>query len=206
MNTSLENKAFNLNAEKAFEAKGYKYFTNGDYNLNIFGIRSAGSVLQENYFDDIICVDYKINGLWNREIFTATVDPGLSSLNNPINVKGCAILVPNQYSGMFKIGMHKSSYKALVQNKAVDVYRDNNKDNILDFDPATIENGLFGINLHKAGEASTIVDGWSAGCQVLAKSKDFEKLMSIVDKSAAIYGDTFTYTLLNEADIDTYVD
>ena len=29
--------------QRAVEGKGYKYFTNGDYNLNIIGIRNSAT-------------------------------------------------------------------------------------------------------------------------------------------------------------------
>ena len=70
----------------------------------------------------------------------------------------------------------------------------------MDCDESSIEEGMFGINIHKAGEAS-VVDGWSAGCQVLARGTDFRELMNIVELSIPIYGDVFSYTLLEEKDL-----
>ena len=69
-------------------------------------------------------------------------------------------------------------------------------------DKRTIDTGMFGINIHKAGIASTIVDGWSAGCQVLAKTDEYEIFMDLCRKQKlAGYGDKFTYTLLEEKDL-----
>ena len=119
-----------------------------------------------------------------------------------MNVKGTAILVPGQYRGSHKIGLHRGKYKALVQTGGrVCVYRDNNKDDILDMDPATEQDGYFGINLHKAGSHSTEVDKWSAGCQVWANADDFAAFMAIVEKSAETYGPQFTYTLIDEPQV-----
>ena len=98
------------------------------------------------------------------------------------------------------IGTHKT-YKALVQRDNVKVYRDKNKDLKYDLDSKTIQSGLFGINIHKSGKDSNIVDNWSAGCQVFKKEKDFNEFMSIINKSAEIFGNKFTYTLLNKNDI-----
>ena len=75
------------------------------------------------------------------------------------------------------------------------------KDNKFDLNPLSIDKGIFGINIHKAGDNSTLVDGWSYGCQVLAKSIDFNALMRLVERSASIYGNSFTYTLINEDDL-----
>jgi len=49
--------------EKAVKAKGYKYFENGDLNLNIIGIRnSAPGKEVTNKFDDWLTLSYKENG------------------------------------------------------------------------------------------------------------------------------------------------
>ena len=182
--------------------KGYAYFTNGKYNLNIIGVRRAGNKVT-NQFDDYIVVEYiDMYGIKTREVFAATTDPGLSSITNPISSKGCAILAPGQYRSCWKLGYHKGKYEAIVQYKPVKVYRDNNKDKVYDFDSKTIEEGIFGINIHKAGDNSTIVNGWSAGCQVLARRKDFDKLMKLAHyQFSQGMGARYTYTLINEEDL-----
>ena len=182
--------------------KGYAYFTNGKYNLNIIGVRRAGNKVT-NQFDDYIVVEYiDMYGIKTRDVFPATTDPGLSSMTKPMSTKGCAILVPGQYRSSWMIGYHKGKYEAIVQYKPVKVYRDNNKDKVYDFDSKTIEEGIFGINIHKAGDNSTIVNGWSAGCQVLARRKDFDKLMKLAHYQISQgHGKLFTYTLINEEDL-----
>ena len=182
--------------------KGYAYFTKGKYNLNIIGVRRADTKVT-NQFDDYIVVEYiDMYGIKTREVFAATTDPGLSSITNPISSKGCAILAPGQYRSCWKLGYHKGKYEAIVQYKPVKVYRDNNKDKVYDFDSKTIEEGIFGINIHKAGDNSTIVNGWSAGCQVLARRKDFDKLMKLAHYQISQgHGKLFTYTLINEEDL-----
>lgn len=185
-----------------YDKKGYAFFTNGDYNLNIFGIRTYPGTV--NKFDDVIGLAYKVNDNWVTKAYAATTDPGLYWLNNLMNTNGTAILKEGQYRGGWKVGYHKGQYKALVQNKPVTVYRDRNKDNKHDFNEDTLETGLFGINIHRAtanaGQTSTQVDKWSAGCQVIAAANDFTAFMSIIDKAAAKYGSVFTYTLFNERD------
>ena len=37
----------------------------------------------------------------------------------------------------------------ILQVKEMKVYRDNNKNQILDYNEATIEEGIFGINIHR---------------------------------------------------------
>ena len=182
--------------------KDYVYFNKGKYNLNIIGVRRTCTKVT-NQFDDYIVVEYiDMYGIKTREVFAATTDPGLSSITNPISSKGCAILAPGQYRSCWKLGYHKGKYEAIVQYKPVKVYRDNNKDKVYDFDSKTIEEGIFGINIHKAGDNSTIVNGWSAGCQVLARRKDFDKLMKLAHYQISQgHGKLFTYTLINEEDL-----
>ena len=51
--------------EKAVKSKGYKWFENGDYNLNIVGIRNSSTNNEiTNKFDDLLTVSYKIDGVW----------------------------------------------------------------------------------------------------------------------------------------------
>lgn len=182
--------------------KGYAYFTNGKYNLNIIGVRRVGNKVT-NQFDDYIVVEYiDMYGIKTRDVFPATTDPGLSSMTKPMSTKGCAILVPGQYRSSWMIGYHKGKYEALVQCKPLKVYRDNDKDNIYDLNPKTIEEGSFGINIHKAGDDSTIVNGWSAGCQVLKRKVNFDKLMKLAHyQFSQGMGARYTYTLINEEDL-----
>ena len=201
MNTKLKNKVLNYNFEKLFNKKGYAYFTNGNYNLNIIGIRAQGNSIT-NIFDDILCVIFKINGIWQRYCYSITTDPGLYYMTKGVNKNGCAIMVPGQYRALWKLGLHKGQYEALVQNKPVKVFRDKNKNFIYDFNPNTINEGLFGINLHRAGNESIQIDKWSAGCQVFASAAKFNEFLKFAKKQISLgMGKTFTYTLLNEEDL-----
>ena len=69
---------------------------------------------------------------------------------------------------------------------------------IIDAEVGTEEEGYFGINIHKAGTASTQVDKWSAGCQVFSHSADFDEFMSICYAAKDKWGDSFSYTLIEE--------
>ena len=124
-------------------------------------------------------------------------------MHNPLNTYGTAILVPNQYRGCWQIGLHRGKYKALCQNKPVTVYRDNNKDNKYDLDPSNTTTGMFGINIHRSNETwtRTTVDKYSAGCQVFNSPTDFNAFMRLCEKQKSLYGNNFTYTLINEEDL-----
>jgi hypothetical protein len=175
---------------------GYQFFSSGDYNLNIVGIRYSNT--NTNRFTDEIHVIYKVNGRWVHDVYQATTKPGTASLLNPTNSKGTAILVPGQYRSSFKLGYHKGKYLALVQTKPLKVYRDGDRDKVLDLNPKTIDEGIYGINIHKSGRDSVIVDNWSAGCQVFKRSSDFNRFITICNKSKDLYGNSFTYTLLDK--------
>lgn len=174
----------------------------GGYDLNLFGVRSATRV--PDAFDDWIGAFYRdAAGVWCLFAFPGTTDPGAAALESPINGKGTAILAPGQHRGLWKLGQHQGKYRALVQAKPVGVMRDGNRDRVLDHG-AALDIGMHGINLHRAGEArrSTVVGMWSAGCQVIADPCHFDILLSLCDRQVATLGyDSFTYTLLNEAEL-----
>lgn len=186
--------------KKAMKAKGYAFFENGEYNLNIIGIRnvSTGSKVT-NVFDDLLTVSYKIGDVWQFHKWAATTDPGTKGVKEFHNAQGVARLVPGQYKGSHAIGLHQGKYEALKQAKPVKVYRDANKD--MTYDEKLITEGIYGINIHKAGVDSTYVENWSEGCQVFKRSADFDAFMKIVKKAASIHGNSFTYTLLLSSDI-----
>jgi hypothetical protein len=198
---NLANKCANADFKKIFARKGYTFFTKGEYNLNIIGVRHKGSKVT-NKFDDCLVVIYNTNNKEEvRRVFTCTTLPGKKAMEHPTAIKGTAILKEGQYRGAYQIAYHKGKYKALCQRKPLTVYRDGNKDDKFDLNPLSIDKGIFGINIHKAGDNSTLVNGWSYGCTVLAKSLDFNALMRLVERSASIYGNSFTYTLINEDDL-----
>lgn len=201
--TNLKARCANYDFKTLLEKKGYTYFTRGNYNLNIIGVRSNTNKRVTNKFDDVLVVIYKDNNdVVVRKCFEITTKPGLYYMNNPANSKGTGILVPNQYRGCWEIGFHQGKYKALCQRKPVTVYRDNNRDSVYDLEPNNTDTGIFGVNIHKAGTNSTQVDKWSAACQVFANSSDFATFMKLCDNQIAnSNGKTFTYTLLNEEDL-----
>ena len=110
-----------------------------------------------------------------------------------------ARLVPGQYADSHALGLHQGKYEALKQFGKVKVYRDANRD--MNYDESKIQEGVFGINIHKAGADSTFVENWSEGCQVFKRAADFEQFMTIARKAAAAGNKKFTYTLIESKDI-----
>ena len=192
--------------ETAVKYKDYKWFENGDYNLNIVGVRNGETGTEvTNKFDDFLTLSYKIDGEWNYHCFDATTDPGKHWVENIMRKEGVAVLKENQYRGSHKIGLHQGKYEALRQQKPVQVYRDNDLDGNYDILEENIQEGIFGINIHRAtkweGKKSTQIDKWSAGCQVIAANDDFRLFMEICNKAKDTWGNSFTYTLINSNDL-----
>ena len=159
-------------------------------DFQFIGVRSNKN--ENNIFDDSFAV------VWNKQVqwFPCTTNAGSYWLLNLMNPKGTALLKPNQYIDTWSFGRHLGKYKAFVQTKPVEVYRDKNK-NLIAEKSITLDKGLFGINIHRASEnyISKFIDKWSAGCQVIQNPNDFKLILSIAERTMA---NTFSYTLLEE--------
>jgi hypothetical protein len=193
--------------ESTIKSKGYSWFDQKDYNLNIVGVRNSSTGDEvTNSFDDKITLSYKVNDEWRFHSFDCTTDPGRYWVENIMRVEGVACLKPGQYSGAYAIGLHRGKYDALRQQRNVTVYRDSNKDGCYDLDDDNTQTGLFGINIHRAtaraGKASTQVDKWSAGCQVIASNEDWNEFIEVCYKARDVWGNNFTYTLIESKDIN----
>lgn len=202
---ALSRKVLSKDIASVMSKKGYAFFTNGYYNLNIIGVRRDNNKKVTNLYDDILLVMYKTTKGWQKKVYNITTEPGTYYMRKElVNPKGTAILVPGQYRGCWKLGNHKGKYKALVQKRPVKVYRDGNMDMIYDMYPETINEGLFGINIHRSNEGYTrqTVDMYSAGCQVFNDPRDFESFIRLCEEQAKIYGNSFTYTLIDEKDLE----
>ena len=195
--------------EAAVKAKGYKWFedvNNKGYDVNIVGVRNnATKGRVTNAFDDHITISYKVDGEWHFHCYKCTTDPGTHWVENILSESGVAILKPGQYRSSHKLRLHQGKYMALGQQKPVKVYRDNNRDNKYDLNESSIEEGIFGINIHRAtGRAdrkSTRVDKWSAGCQVIAANNDWHEFLDVCQTAREVWGNSFTYTLIESNDI-----
>ncbi len=187
---------------KAMQRKGHRLFEDDSkpFNLNLIGVRSAD--MTPDVFNDYQCVLWKWKGSWSLLVMPATTDPGLYYLNNPLNVEGTFIMAPGQYRGLWKKGKHRG-YPAFQQKGLVKGYRDADRDNEFDFDASKLVEGIFGINGHRAKDEghSTKVGKWSAGCAVWQYDDDHEIVMELAERSIPHWGNSFTYSLLTEADL-----
>lgn len=182
-----------------FKSKGYKIFDR-PYELNIASIRKDSTV--PNQFDDKTIVFWKTqDGNWEGRAYNITTDPGTFWLNNPMNPQGTAILKEGQYVDSHELGLHQGEYEALVQRGNLTVIRDYDRNAILDFNNGREETGKNqGVNIHRANKTGTTktIGKYSAGCQVFENADDFENFLALARKHKQLYGNKFSYTLVDE--------
>ncbi|WBQ08980.1 hypothetical protein L2D01_08725 [Hyphomonadaceae bacterium ML37] len=188
--------------------KGYRVYDTPsvDWNLNIIGVRASPP--SGDRFDDTLLVLHRFLGQWDITYYPITADPSSRYLRSPINQKGTAILKEGQYISTYKIDIHNrgrpGAHKALCQRLGqVVVYRDNNRDDVLDM--LNPQSGMFGINIHRGpmnGNMDTANSIYSAGCQVFADRRHFEEFMLKCEHGMNSFGNAFTYTLLLQSDFD----
>ena len=157
----------------------------------MIGIRSTAD--KPNEFDDKF---YLYIGNGQMFEYTGTTNPGTSWLLKWMNSKGTAVLASDkQYTDTWKLGLHKGA-EAMVQAKTVCVYRDTNK-NLKSEEIGVPEWGWFAINIHHANATaiSTVINLWSAGCQVFNNPVQHADLINKFKLSGK---KTLTYSLLRE--------
>lgn len=207
---------------KAMERLGYPVNKSG--GLNIVNVRSSDRTV--GIFNDVqILFYYSNNSLKvSSHKYSVTVDPGMENLINPVNSKGCAIVAAGHYPNVWAYGLHKGEYPALVQVAPITVIRDANKDNKYDYltrkemakctivinhdknikylekdgKRHVVEQGLFGINCHRASQWKILkyVGLYSAGCVVHEDpnifTNDFMKIIkSYVNRNIVVFSATW---------------
>lgn len=164
-------------------------------NLNILGLRDI--LGEPDTFADWVVVMWEEGTAWKANYYPATTLPGRPYLLSPVDKDGAAILVPGQYLGAYQVGLHRGKYEALVQTGSeVSVYRDNDHDVLPGNNHTFMESGFFGINVHRASALSRVVGVNSAGCQVIKSRTHFDEFMSLCKAARAVWGNKFTYTLV----------
>lgn len=185
--------------------KGYSF----ESTPNIFGIRSSVKDQKADAFDDVIGLAYvDSKGNCKVKLWQATTDPGVNELLNPTfeaaQKSGTAILVPGQYERSHWLNYHgKGNWKheALRQKGTVKIYRDNNRDTILDFEAPT--SGLFGINIHASSLIRELdqIKNYSAGCQVFKNPNHYFAFIDLLKNNTPnVNKHLFSYTLFEESD------
>jgi len=204
---------------------------NVDDDINIVNIRS--NITKAGDFDDLQILFYKDKDKWYFIKFEVTTDPGIYYLINPMRKSGAAIVLEGQYWRVWKIGLHRGKYEALVQSKPIIVVRDNNKDAVLDMPgddvwsvknnmdnndlkqlvyndittgkDVVLERGMFGINCHRASSYRILdkIGRYSAGCCV---HKDPVLFKRFIDHVKVIAGNSsFDATWIDERSLDKFL-
>lgn len=200
MNSNLRDKINHTDFMNLCKSKGYKYNTD-PYKLNIFVIHNLiEGTKQNDQFNDALVITYKENNYYIRRIFDVTSQPGIIALKNPTNKAGTAIVAEGQYNS-YKISKHNNKYYALCnRERPISVYRDNNKDDVLDMDPKTIQTGIYCCNIHKSFNAKSIGKN-SYGCIVTKNDSDFDTIMKMAYKHKDLYENQFMVTVINSNDL-----
>lgn len=192
----------NLNSIiKSAEKLGYSIDKRPN-KLNVIGVRNSKATSQDKFDDLLAYFTYDDKGNLVGKVVAGTTDPSTYFLKTPMNVKGAAILKSGQYKDAYAIGLHRGQYEALVQVKPVTVIRDSDRNAYINYFAPT-QTGLYGINIHKSTKGKSnedIIDRDSAGCQVFRNIPDFMDMMRLAQTSRKKYGNTFTYTLIDERD------
>ncbi len=197
------------------QKKGYAFFENGDYNLNIIAIREND--LFENTFSDTFHLAYKVNGVWELRTTKWTTLAGtlgkggekspLTGAETGTGVSGTAVIAEGQYRGAYQFVDTYTGwlwYPYFDQIKNLKYYRDNDKDGKIT--RTTIYEGNYKTNMHRMsnnGVRSEQVNfwnvGWSQGCMG-SPEPQFKLMLSAVRESVKIFGHKFTMTLLHRND------
>lgn len=184
------------------QRKGYT-IDRRPFALNIIGVRNSDATDQKTFDDLIAYFYYDASGRLVGKVAPATTDPAVYFLEKPINVQGTAILKAGEYRDTWSIGLHRGKYEALVQNlKPVTTIRDNDRNSLINYFAPT-STGFYGINIHRASLTKDnvfIIGKDSAGCQVFRDAKDFDEMMTFAKASRNLYGNKFSYILIDERD------
>ncbi|HYD02603.1 MAG TPA: hypothetical protein VEB22_15355 [Phycisphaerales bacterium] len=168
-------------------AHGFRVFERGELNLNLVGERSPSNV--PGALDDLFHAVWRENGTWVRKTWPCTLDPGRRTFLQLPNPAGAPMIeAPQQASRAYQLGEHKGR-PALRQVAPIAIRRDRNRDGRIDRD-GPITRGLYGMHIHDGATAE-----WSAGCTVLPPPAMAE-LYALCQRSAVLYGDRFTFTVL----------
>ena len=190
--------------KRVFNKKKYVFFENGDYNLNIIGIRTNDKFT--NTYSDYFLLVYKFNGNWNIDVYTGSTKAGNYWVKDKMLPKGVFVLKPGQYLSTWEFvdsytQSHGCPHLNQIKGKCLVGWRDSDKDGQID----KLNEQLLcdSINIHCASSNKNVVGNWSAGCQVIPRyGGQYGRFINTIKVSAKYYGDKFSYTLLEENDFE----
>ena len=192
---------------------GYKWFEGGDYDLNIIWVRMNDNV--NNKMDDYCLTCYTVQGVEYVTQVRANTLPGTyGGLYNPVTVRGItgtAVVQPQQVLGAYhynEIGFPKNDYNPFHSSyfsptKSIKIWRDNNRDDEIDYMQPEDSPPSDVICWHFQGEpiSSPGHNPWSIGCLGTMLSDWRDIVIPIIRKAIAIWGTNFTLTLIENKDL-----
>ena len=188
------------------EKKGYFFFDEGKYNLNLIGERT--SLIYDDHFHDIFHCAYKDNNGTEQVLnLPFSTLPGSYWLAHPPTVEGvtgCAVIQPEQYRGVYKFVDDYNgwlNYPYLYQVGFMDYWRDNGKSNNVD-EMVPANNRIYLTNMHRGsnpGVTGYTNYNWSEGCQIMEEPY-WKQVLPLLRLSIPIWGNLFTYTLMESKD------
>ena len=195
MGTNVKNYTNNQLLNRVKLLPSFKGYPKGFW---ILGVRSNED--EPNHFDDKF---YLFRGEEFIMVATGTTNPGLSILKGgykSYNPLGAAVVKADEwYIDVWKFGKHKGKTDALLQTGAkIKFYRDGDNDGSSEENGMLFE-GFNGINFHPNTHDLTkefsgeMINGWSAGCQVVNEIPKYNKIIELVKAQK-----TVSYCLLKE--------
>lgn len=121
-----------------------------------------------------------------------------SSTRFQVNRPGLGQLQPSQMVDKYKLSTYLGA-PALLDNGGLPVYRDKLKENKIQYTIKTVGAHYY---FHRSGQNSSVVNNWSEGCQVFQNYNDHEYFIKLCREHEKRNGNSFTYTLIEERDIN----
>jgi hypothetical protein len=162
--------------------------------------------LGTNSFDDRAGTVYRDHtGELYVRLYDATNDPGDHWLNNPPKPGGTAVACRGYYTGAMILGDHRGKPGLLNRGLTPITYNRYLSDGEGGWKINESNSANFiGLNIHRAGTASTQVDRWSAGCTVFARAADMDEVLNTCEraldfcKGGTLY---FSYAILEHNEV-----
>lgn len=184
--------------------------TDKKFYMNMIGIRKDR--IFDNTFDDRLVVLYKnASNIWEfREIKWTTMPGtlGKHGVYDPITVlgiTGVATLKPGTYKDVYTfVDTYRGwlNYPYWQQTGNLTIYRDGNKNDILEDVNPQQTGTIFGINIHRmsnngveTNQLNSAWVSWSIGCQG-APEPTFKTLLPYAREHVKNIGNKFTYHLV----------
>ena len=202
----------------AYAKKGYKLYDDG--SINIIGVRCTNEITDK--WDDYLCDLWKENGEWKLEVMQATTKPGAypfatGKFASYRGVIGAALVKEGQYHGVWTyMAKGHFGHDALKQKGSFDLYRI--KERKYDLSKAVLQTNCgpeCGIEQHSVWNTENTAEkleyvypsvwNWAIGCQVIAKQTEMEEHGGRIQNNIIAYGNSFSYTLFNIADLENEI-